>query len=46
METIQVTIEINGEVEQNDKSGIEDAIYDALKQLDYDVERVQLRFVS
>jgi len=44
MEEIKVTIEIEGEVEQGDRFGIEDAIMDALKALGIEVISVRVRF--
>ena len=42
MEEIKVIIEIEGEVEQADKFGIEDAIMDALKNMGIEVTRVKV----
>lgn len=44
MEEIKVLIEIEGEVKQDDRFGIEDAITDALNALGFKVVSVRVRF--
>ena len=44
MEEIKVIIELDGEVEQDDRFGIEDAIYDALAEQGFKVKSVKVKF--
>ena len=44
MEELKVSIEIEGEVEQDDRFGIQDAITDALNKLGYEVTKVKVYF--
>ena len=44
MEELKVLIEIDGELEQSERFGLEDAISDALRKLGYEVVSVKVAF--